>query len=128
MNIELLPENLQKWYDPDYCLEQIKKDEWNLAYVKRQTESLCIEAVKENCYLLQYVKDQTESVCLAAIENSPQCFAHIRNQNFLLINAGFEKINIEVVKQLERNQFINSVDFSVLTEEEFQYLKLKYKI
>ena len=41
-------------------LEMVKRDGWNLKYVKRQTPEICAAAVEQNGLALKYVKEQTK--------------------------------------------------------------------
>jgi len=44
------------WNNEKDCLEAVKKDGLNLAFVKEQTHEICLEAVKQDGYALIYVK------------------------------------------------------------------------
>ena len=48
-------EPFEKWYNPELCLEAVKRNGYALRYVKEQTPELCLEAVKEDGDALRYV-------------------------------------------------------------------------
>ena len=49
-------------------LEMVKRDGWNLKYVKHQTPKICAAAVEQNGLALKYVKEQTPELCLTAVK------------------------------------------------------------
>ena len=50
---------IEDWNDSEYCLVAVKRDGYNLRFVKNQTPEICLVAVKENGYALKFVKEQT---------------------------------------------------------------------
>lgn len=72
-----VPEELQT---EAICIAAVKKNSWNLLYVKNQTEEICLSAVKQNSSVIQYVKNKTDEICRIAIANSPYNLEYIENQ------------------------------------------------
>lgn len=62
--------------DPDWftnqtsenCLRAVRRDGYNLQYIKDQTPEICMAAVKKEGRALQYVREQTPEMCLAAVK------------------------------------------------------------
>jgi hypothetical protein len=42
------------------CLEAVKRDGYNLQFIKSQTSEICLEAVRQNGRALYYVKNKPE--------------------------------------------------------------------
>ena len=61
MNIEYNIEHFESeaWDNYEYCLEAVRRNGYNIKYVRNQTPEKCLEAVKRNGYALNYVKKQT---------------------------------------------------------------------
>ena len=72
-------------------LEMVKKDGYDLRYVKNQTEQVCLAAVKQNGWALQYVKNQTESICLEATKNTTGRIICLIDNNRIFYSITYEK-------------------------------------
>ena len=61
MNIEYNIEHFESeaWDNYEYCLEAVRRNGYNIKYVRNQSLELCLEAVKEEEHALRYVKEQT---------------------------------------------------------------------
>jgi len=75
--VEQVIEENDKWFDEQYCLEQVKQGGYILQYIKNQTPEICLAAVKQNEYLLQYVREQTPEICAAAIKQNPDAVEYV---------------------------------------------------
>ena len=60
----------KRWFDKNYCLEQVKQNGLALRYIHNQTEEICIEAVKQNGDALIYVQKQTPLIVYYALEEN----------------------------------------------------------
>ena len=60
-------------------LECIKQNEYNLQFVKNQTEEICLVAVQKNGWTIQYInkKNQTKLICLAAVRQNMDAIFYI---------------------------------------------------
>ena len=111
-----LPEELAKWYDEEYCLDAVKNNGYELKYIKIQTPEICLEAVKNYAWALKYIKIQTPEICLAAVKQVGNSLQYVKDQTPEICLAALE----------DYPNAIKSIDLDVLTEEEFEYIKLRY--
>ena len=84
-------QDLEKWYDSEYCLAAVEQDGDALQYVKEQTEAVCLAAVEQDGYALQYVKEQTEAVCLKAVEQNGFALRYVKREFWPLFEKLFER-------------------------------------
>ena len=80
-------------------------------------EDYCLDKVEVDGWALQCVKVQTPEICLKAIKQSAKNIKFIKKQSYDII-----------VVALERNyhEALQFIDWEILTEEEFEYIKLRY--
>src|SRR5574344_1703646 len=71
---------IQDWYDPEFCLEAVKRDGHALEFVKNQTQEICLEAVKQDAYALRFVKEQTPEICLQAVKQNGFALEYVKEQ------------------------------------------------
>src|SRR5574344_724589 len=117
---------IQDWYDPEFCLEAVKRDGHALGFVKNQTPEICLQAVKQNGFAirfvinqtpeicleavkrngcaLEYVKEQTSDICLEAIKRNGLAIEYIKEQTPLLIHY-LKKYNITIYESLIYESF-----------------------
>ena len=79
-------------------------------------EAYCLVAVKQDGRTLQYVREQTLEICLVAVKQNGHILQYVREQTLEIILAA--------VKQ--NGYTLQYVNWEVLTEEEFEYIKLRY--
>ena len=82
---------IEDWNDSEYCLAAVKRDGYNLRFVKNQTPEICLEAVKQNGYNLEYVKEQTPEICLEAVKQYGLALKFVKEQT--------SEMCLEAVKQ-----------------------------
>src|SRR5574344_2129491 len=95
---------IQDWYDPEFCLEAVKRDGHALEFVKNQTQEICLEAVKQDAYALRFVKEQTPEICLQAVKQNGLAIEYVKEQTPLLIHY-LKKYNITIYKSLIYESF-----------------------
>jgi len=99
-----------KYFTEKDAIEAVKKNGYDLVYIKEQTETICIEAVKQDGYALAYVKNQTEAICTEAVKQDGNALAYVKNQT--------EAICIEAFKQdKDASRFFNESLFIVAPKE-----------
>lgn len=81
------------------ALEAVKKEGYDLQYVKDQTPEICLEAVKQDGYTLKYVKEQTPEICLEAVKQDGYALQYV-NEN--IFTSEEEMTLEEVCKELGR--------------------------
>ena len=116
---------IEDWNDSEYCLVAVKRDGYNLRFVKNQTHEICLAAVKQDGHALQYVKEQTYEICLEAIKETGLAFQYVKEQTPLIIhslkkyNASiyrvFEKKNLVAISENEMKIFYNENPHLLLT-------------
>ena len=82
---------MENWNDYNYCLEAVKRNGYNIKYVKEQTKEMCLEAVKQNGYNIKYVKEQTNELCLEAVKQNGKALYYVKEQT--------KEICLEAVKE-----------------------------
>ncbi len=106
---------IQDWNDPEYCLEAVKQDGYNIEYVINQTPEICLEAVKQDGYNIEHVINQTPEICLEAVKQDGYALEYVKEQTPLIIHY-LKKYNIslyELYKKENRITISNNemVDF-----------------
>ena len=68
---------------PEICLEAVKKNEYELLFVKEQTPEICLAAVKQNPSVIRYVKteNQIEEICLEVVKKYGSLLEYIATEN-----------------------------------------------
>lgn len=61
-------------------MEAIRKDPFNIYYVKRQTPELCMLAVSTAAHSLVWVKEQTPELCAIAVARDGMLLQHVKRQ------------------------------------------------
>ena len=82
---------IEDWNDAEYCLAAVKRDGYNLRFVKNQTPKICLEAVKRDGYALKFVKEQTPKICLVAVKQNGLALKWVNEQT--------PEICLEAIKQ-----------------------------
>lgn len=91
-NVEVIEmDDHKKWYDYDYCRQQLKADGLNLAYIHDQNKELCLMAVRNNGMALQYVKKQSVKICLTAVRENGLALAYVRKQTERICRTALEQ-------------------------------------
>ncbi len=87
--LEIYPWAIAKIRKPTFemCLQIIKKDAYNLQYIKNQTEEICIEAIQRNANALQFVKKQSLIMCIEAMKQNKNAFKHIQPKFKMLFDT-----------------------------------------
>ena len=69
---------LLKWYDQEYCLDQVKQNGSLLLYVHNQTEQICLAAVKND----GGAKNRTLDVCMSAVKQNEENIRYVNIKQF----------------------------------------------
>ena len=83
---------IRDWNDSEYCLAAVKRDGYNLRFVKNQTPKICLEAVKRDGYALKFVKEQTPKICLVAVKQNGLALKWVNEQT--------PEICLEAIKEI----------------------------
>lgn len=129
----------QQWYDQDYCLSQVKQDGLTLQYVKNPSPNIQLEAVKQNGYAIQYIHNPSETLQLEAVKQTGLSIKYIKNPSLniqleaIIQNPTAIQYTIQTFELIEeaiksKLKFLELINFSILTDQQYQYLKLKYDI
>ena len=103
---------LLKWYDLDYCIEQVSKTTWNFRFCKVQPEWLQLKVIRKVPDYIVHAINPSEKVKLEAVKFDHKCIKYIHNpseeiqlaairQNGMMIIYVYnpsEKIKLEAVK------------------------------
>ena len=92
---------IEDWNDSEYCLAAVKRDGYNLRFVKNQTPEICLVAVKENGYALKFVKEQTPEICLEAVKEDGHALEFVKEQTFEICLEAIKEtgLALEYVKE-----------------------------
>ena len=86
MNIEYTIEHFESkaWDNYEYCLEAVRRNGYNIKFVRNQTLELCLEALKEEEYALRYVRNQTPELIHLMKKNNigiqVECFVNVTQE------------------------------------------------
>ncbi|MDR3236749.1 MAG: DUF4116 domain-containing protein [Prevotellaceae bacterium] len=64
---------------PEVCLDAVRKNGYELLYIKNPTPELCLEAVKQEAYVIRYIKreNQTVEMALEVVKKEGNLFQYI---------------------------------------------------
>ena len=94
---------IEDWNDSENCLAAVKRDGYNLRFVKNQTPEICLVAVKENGNAFQYVEEQ-----------SPLIIHYLKKYSIPKYTA-FKKKNLITISENEMKKFYNENPHLLLT-------------
>ena len=76
MNLNSLPNELQQWYDPEYCLSKVKQDPYAIRFIHNPSIEIQLEAIKQDPNSIQYIHNPSENVQLQAIKQDPNAIKY----------------------------------------------------
>ena len=93
-HIKRLPEELQKWYDPKYCLDQVKYNECNIQYIDNPSEELQLIAVRQTGWTIQFIDNPSIAVCLEAVKQNRDSLGLIHHLSDTDMDKLLKSINL----------------------------------